>query len=265
MRTSCDIDVLIHEEDLGTAIANLESIGYTRAEKQYHDVSMYSQSNVHLELHFSLKENMENLDSVLENAWSYAECDKGSGYKFSREFFTFHIFAHMAYHFLSGGCGIRSLMDIWVLNHKMEMTYSDAEELLKRSGIYKFAQEISRIAEGCFTNNSTDSFADTVLGYIFDGGVYGNLENKIAIKKSKGVGSISYLRNRLFLPYKLMAIHYPVLKKCPILLPFCWVARWLKALFGGKSKKAFYEISKMSDMPEGKLNEIRDICRRLGL
>ena len=265
MRTSCDIDILIHEEDLETAISVLEQNGYTKGERHYHDVSLYSQNNVHLELHFSLKENMENLDSVLKNAWDYASCDGGSGYKFSNEFFSFHIFAHMAYHFLAGGCGIRSLMDIWVLSHKMGLTYSDAQELLNRSGIYKFAEEMSRIAENCFTNNSTDSFSDTVLNYIFDGGVYGNLENKIAIKKAKGCGFISYLRDRLFLPYKSMVIHYPVLKKCPILLPLCWVARWVKALFGGKSKKVAYEMSKISDMPEEKLIEIRDICARLGL
>ena len=45
------------------------------------------------------------------------------------------MFAHMLYHFISGGCGIRPLMDIWIAEHKMGITYTEAKDLLETAGI----------------------------------------------------------------------------------------------------------------------------------
>ena len=115
MRTSCDIDILIREEDLDKAVECLRQKEYRFESKNFHDVSLYSPNNVHLELHFNIQENMDNLDLVLKDAWDYAVKADKNRYEFKKEFFAFHIFAHMAYHFVSGGCGIRSLMDIWIM------------------------------------------------------------------------------------------------------------------------------------------------------
>ena len=160
MRTSCDIDILIHEEDLESAISCLESNGYRCGNKHYHDVSIYSPNKIHLELHFSIQENIDYLDVVLKEAWQYAVLSKGCRYDFSKEFFVFHIYAHMAYHFLSGGCGIRSLLDIWVMEHKMNASYLCAKDLLEQAGIYRFASEMSNIANKCFTENTQDDFSE---------------------------------------------------------------------------------------------------------
>ena len=57
MRTSCDIDVLVHESDLERAVSALTSAaGYKADSKGSHDVGMFSDSGVHLELHYSLIE-----------------------------------------------------------------------------------------------------------------------------------------------------------------------------------------------------------------
>lgn len=117
MRTSCDIDILVKEENLKAAIDALVQKGFVCGERNYHDVSLFSQSNIHLELHFNIQENIDKLDAVLKDAWLYARLTDGSRYKFTDEFFVFHMFAHMSYHFLSGGCGIKSLMDIWIILH----------------------------------------------------------------------------------------------------------------------------------------------------
>ncbi len=265
MRTSCDIDILIHEEDLELAINSLENKGYRCGNRNYHDVSLYAPNKIHLELHFNILENMDNLDAVLKDAWEYAAPKNGSQYAFSKDFFAFHIFAHMAYHFVSGGCGIRSLLDSWVLEHKMDISYSCAKKLLQKANIYPFASEMSILAERCFTHNDRDSFSDSVLKYIFQGGVYGSVENHIAVKKSKTKSSAAYAVKRLFLPYKSMAISYPVLKKAPFLLPFCWADRWIKALFGGKSKQIVSEMTRANNMPDERIEEVIEICSRLGL
>ena len=265
MRTSCDIDILIHEDDLGTAISCLEIKSYRCEKRNYHDVSLYSPNNIHLELHFNIQENMDNLDAVLKDAWEYAVPTNSSQYAFSKEFFAFHIFAHMAYHFISGGCGIRSLLDIWVMEHKMGISYQCAKELLKKAGIYQFAAEMSKLAEQCFARNNRDAFSDSVLKYIFKGGVYGSVENHILVDKSKTESSVAYAFKRLFLPYKTMIVAYPILKKAPYLLPFCWIARWIEALTGGKSKQIVSEMSCANNISDERLEEVKVICSRLGL
>lgn len=86
MRTSCDIDILVHENDLEMATAVLkEKLGYTyeRKEKGSHDIQMYSLSGVHLELHYTLLEEGRLLkaDKILSKIWDYAEEEKKAHFK----------------------------------------------------------------------------------------------------------------------------------------------------------------------------------------
>lgn len=265
MRTSCDIDILVKEESLEAAIDTLLRKGFTRGDKNYHDVSLFSQAGVHLELHFNIQENIDKLDAVLRDAWRYARLTDGSRYQFADEFFVFHMFAHMSYHFLSGGCGVKSLMDVWVMKHKMGLTYECARELLEKADIYRFAAEISNLAEICFSGMPKDELSDAILSYIFGGGVYGTSQNKIAVKKTKAKSTASYALRRLFLPYKDMATLYPILHKLPVLLPFCRIARWCKMLFGGKMKRSIRELKAASNVPDDQVASILQMCERLGL
>lgn len=265
MRTSCDIDILVKEENLKAAIDALVQKGFRCGERNYHDVSLFSDANVHLELHFNIQENIDKLDTVLKDAWQYARLTEGSRNKFTDEFFVFHMFAHMSYHFLSGGCGIKPLMDIWIMEHKMGITYESAKELLEKAGIFQFATEISNIAEICFSGKPKDEFSDTILSYILSGGVYGTSQNKIAVKKSKLKSTLLYALQRLFMPYKSMVILYPILHKLPFLLPFCWIARWCKMLFGGKAKHTIRELKTVNNVSYSKTKSISQICERLGL
>ena len=107
MRASFDVDILIHEEDLDKAIEVLQ----TKAEmvfdhRAYHDVVMRN-ATITLELHFSLKETMDNIDRMLDRVWEYAVPDEGSRYAMTPEYFIFHNVAHMVYHFSHGGLGVR--------------------------------------------------------------------------------------------------------------------------------------------------------------
>lgn len=265
MRMSCDIDILVKEENLEETIDTLVRKGFKRGDKNYHDVSLFSEAGVHLELHFNIQENIDKLDAVLKDAWQYAKLTDGSRHKFTDDFFVFHMFAHMSYHFLSGGCGIKSLMDIWIMEHKMGITYECARELLEKAGIYRFATEISNLAEVCFSDNPKDDFSNMLLSYIFSGGVYGTSQNRIAVKKSKAKSTLLYALQRLFMPYKSMVFLYPILHKLPILLPFCWISRLCKMLFGGKANHTIRELKTVNNVSDSKTNSISQICERLGL
>ena len=89
-RTCCDIDILVKEERLEEAVHVLAGrLGYINQGKAYHDVSMLSPNGVHLELHFSIKEDEEQLydylfslrqdESVLMAAWDSIPKNKSKG------------------------------------------------------------------------------------------------------------------------------------------------------------------------------------------
>lgn len=265
MRTSCDVDILIHEEDLNRAVEALECKGYCCGKRNYHDVSLYSPNQIHLELHFNIQENMDRLDAVLKRAWEYTVPTEGSGHAFQKEFFVFHMYAHMAYHFLSGGCGIRPLMDIWIMEHKMDASYTCAEGLLKEAGIYPFAAEMSRISNLCFSKNAQDDFSELVLRYIYSGGLYGTKRNKIAMQKRQVRSALGFVLKKVCLPYKNMVILFPILKKAPFLLPFFWVIRGMRGVLKGKTKRFASEVVYAGNLPEDRVVEIQVICSRLGL
>ena len=206
--------------------------------------------------------NRSELDAVLKDAWEYAQAEQGSRYGFRKDFFVFHMYAHMAYHFLSGGCGIRSLLDIWIMEHRMDAAYPCAEKLLKKAGIYRFAVEMSRIANRCFTQHDS---SDPVMAYIWRGGVYGSRKNRISVQKKRLGSSRAYIWKRLLLPYRAMTIRYPVLKRVPVLLPFCWVHRWVRAILRGKAGDFASELACTGRISDKDVQEVTEICMRLGL
>ncbi len=265
MRTSCDIDILIEEENLESAVNALIKAGYKCGSRAYHDVSLYSSSGIHLELHFHLGENTENLDAVLKDAWLYARPVSGTRCEFYEDFFMFYIYAHMSYHFLSGGCGMRSLMDLSIIEHRMGITYRDAKALLEKAGIYKFAEEIGRLADACFHGYEKDELQEALLYYILTGGVYGSVKNKSAVLKTEGENKFTYLLRRLFPSYSMMSYRYPVLRKAPVLLPVYWGVRIVQMLLAGNASRSLSEMKITSAASDGEANEMKKIRDHLGL
>ena len=109
LRTSCDIDILIHQEDVDKAIELLNKSGYKRqSDATTHDHSFIAPGKVHLELHYSLNqgEQMQETNAILDTVWEHSTLDKGTQYcyQMDRGMFVFYHIAHMAKHFIAGGC-----------------------------------------------------------------------------------------------------------------------------------------------------------------
>lgn len=265
MRTSCDVDILVKQEDLDRACSALIAVGYRVEERFYHDVSLISPTNVHLELHFSVRENMPVMDRVLGRAWEYAVQEDGCRYAFTKDFFVFQTFAHMVYHFLSGGCGLKALTDLWVMEHRMGLTYEDGEALLSEGGILEFARKMTDLAHTCFDGAPEDTYSQKLFDYILTGGCYGTAENKIAVKKSKKGGTLGYVFRRLCLPYGTMKNVYPVLERAPFFLPFCWIHRLFSKIFTGRGRRAVGEIRTAQGITIAQTEEMQVLRNHLGL
>jgi len=246
MRTSCDIDVLVHENDLKKTVELLANeYGYSwNGKKNYHDVSLFTESKVHIELHHSIKENKPNLDKVLEKAWDYAKPKNGGAeHVFTNEFFLFHQLAHCAYHFTAGGCGIKPILDLWIIRNKMNLTLDKTvfEGLLEKAKLTAFYNAVVDLSDVWFSGKEETPLTKEMTEYILKGGVYGSAENGITVRRSKKKGKVAYFLSRLFMPYSLMKLKYPVIAKFPPLLPFFYVVRLFSLLNPKTAKKAVKE------------------------
>lgn len=267
-RTSCDIDVLVKEKDADKASKVLaERLQYKINEKGQHDVSLFSPSNIHVELHFKLMDIEFKQVSALSDIWSGREIEPVSGYEFrmSNELFLLYHVYHMAKHFIHGGCGIKPFVDLWIIKNKIDFDKVKVEKLLKESDLLLFYNRAEELMSVWFEGKPHNSVTQEMEDYILQGGVYGTLEQRLAMSQNKKGGKFRHLMGRIFLPYKSMVIYYPSLKKCPILFPFYQVRRWFRILFCGGRKAAINEIKANQNLSEEKKQAAKNLIDELGL
>lgn len=263
MRTSCDIDVLVKEEQLDLAISTLkDKLSYEFKSKGEHDVQIYAPSGVHIELHYSLqeKETSTELGKILDSVWERAEKVTDHLYKMPNEFLYCYLMSHVAKHVKWGGCGIRPLIDIYIINNKLDFDIDKKVELLEQGGLLPFSKAIEKLSKVWLENEDRDDETNLLEEYILSGGVYGNLENKVASRQNKKKNKFTYFLSRLFLPYRELKIKYPRLAKCPILYPYYTVKRWLKPIFNKESGKKMKNELKQSKMVG---QDLQDKTKRL--
>lgn len=269
MRTSCDIDVLVHEEDLERAVSVLvEELGYTTNHRtHYHDISLFSPSGVHLELHFSLKEGMDNIDGLLGDVWKYArksDCKEYLYYQ-TNEYFVFHHFAHMSYHFIHGGCGVKPFADLYVIQNKLPYDESTVRRFCRQCGIEEFYAHILYVTDVWFGNKPHTDISRQIENYILRGGVYGTLENRVTVAQGKQGGRSRYAMSRIFISYESMKVLYPVLEKHKWMLPFLQIRRWVSLLRRGKLKRGVRELKINQNVSKKKATDMEIFLTKIGL
>ena len=268
LRTSCDIDILVHEEDIERAIAFLTNKnGYTLEKKAYHDYSLFSPAGVHLELHFNLKETRDKIDKLLVKAWDYAYWRDENYYEylFTNEFFIYHQLAHASYHFVGGGCGIRPFIDVFLLEKHLKYDKNKLDELLTEGGIKIFSDDFYHLSKVWFAGEKHSEITEKMEIFLLSGGVYGNAENKTASEQSRNKGKAGNIFKRIWMPYDHLIILYPDLKGKRILQPFYEIKRWCKLFKKDIFKKSMRELKTNTSMSQEKVDETKAMLKDLGL
>ena len=246
-RTSSDIDVLVHEEDLERACevlcARLECKNEGRST---HDISLMSAGGVHIELHYSLVEEGRAASAVdiLSEIWEHTALDDGCTYRrhMSDAAFYFYHVAHMAKHVEIGGCGVRPFVDLWLLDRDEACDVEARRALLKRGGLLRFSEKSSLLSRVWLEGIEGDNTTARLSAYILRSGVFGNTENKVAMGQAQKGGRFRYVLGRIFPPLRTMRSLYPILKKHVWLLPLCYLRRLGRFLFCGKAKRSMNEL-----------------------
>lgn len=266
MRTSSDIDVLVEPCNHKNAVEVLESSGFILFSETPHDVSFYTQEKYHIELHHSLIEEnrLPNTSEILEQVWQYTE-PFGNGFerKLDDEMLYFYHLAHMAKHLKKGGCGVRYFIDLWLLNHRTLFDADKRNSLIRKSGLSEFASLSVQLSEQWFSTEYGQINLTEYESFIICGGIYGSLDQSVTIRKNNTKNRFAYYLNRIFLPYSKMKYAYPVLKRIQLLLPLCWVLRWLKLLDPKTRKYAINEIKAENETDSESAARVERLMKQL--
>ena len=268
LRTKSDIDILIKKEDVEkVSDIFISQLGYTKGERNAHDISFFSKNGYHIELHFSLSEGDDATDKILDDVWNNCYCsnDNPHHYYMNDEFFAFYHIVHASKHIINGGCGIKPVIDMWIIKNKIGYDEGKLLSILEKCNLKTFYNEFVHLSKVWFSDIPHTDTSKGLEDFLFESGVYGNLENNIAISQIKRGGKTGYLLSKVFLSYKDMIVYYPSLKKIPPLFPLYQVRRWFRIVFFGGADIAREQISVNQNIDNGKINQVSEIIKKLGL
>ena len=270
MRTSCDLDILVRDAD-ADRVADLlvQQCGYKTEGKGRHDISLYSPCGNHVEIHYDLIEpGMLDVSlDILHAVWDFTVPHEGCRYRrdMTDDMFYFYHLVHMAKHFVQGGCGIRPLVDLWILDHKDGIDLSRREALIQRGELKAYADAVHRLTAVWFDGQPYDDLTRRMECFILTGGVYGNSENRVTMQQQKQGGRLKYALSKIFLPYEILRFHYPILQKHRWLTPVMEVRRWGKLIFCGGAGRSVRELETTARVSENQAADIKWLLENIGL
>ena len=266
MRTSSDIDVLIHEEDIKNAIQALKlytDFEYLRHDR--HDVHFVNKS-VHLELHFSFEYSIEKIDKALSDPWdSIVKPDDSYRCSFTPEYNLFYIVTHAAKHFIqNGGIGIRPILDIYflktysVFDEKRFMAYCD------EAGVSGFYKQCCKLIDVWFNKESHDDISKIFENIVISGGVFGSKYLKLVSNKRNDSGR-RYIGRRIFKSSEEIKNYFPVCRKHPILVPYYQVVRWTRMLRTKRPGEYVSEFKQANLVEQSEVVMYDELMKAMGL
>lgn len=262
-RMMADLDMLIDETKAGKVREIMVGLGYN-VEKfgDYHDDTYTKPPYLEVEIHRhianfdvgkSASELEKRMHTYTEGIWDRVikVPDHPHLYELSVTEYFIEMVLHFANHALiSGGSGIRSIMDfsVFLSKYRNQVDFEECDRVMAEIGLTDFLNLTLRLTDVWFgdgrcadgMDEELSSFAYTVC----ISGTYGTAdlayENKIKAKMEEGgdrkTAKRRYLWARLFPPRYRMLYSFPILKKVPILLPFCWIIRLIGALICKRDK-----------------------------
>ena len=247
-RTMADMDFLFEEADLPRVTALLTARGYRLEieEGEVHD-TFDKPPYLHVEAHRSLFSG----DTDGFDKWVAREDNPYWYYMRPEDFLTFNV-GHIHKHYVMGGCGARSLFDVYLYLRERGDTLDTAalDTALRARGLADFYHMLLHLVyfwyaggEYPFTPDPryikdgvpTDALLE-MEHFIITGGAYGSTKNRVDYNVQRR-GKLGYIIRLAFPPYRTMCGLYRAVRKCPILLPFAYPFRWVQYLFNGKVKQ----------------------------
>ena len=244
-REMSDLDIMVQEKDIAAASSIAQTLGYSVEDGASHHVELIKKPYMCLELHLNFVPVDFPYFEYYSQPWKFARAlDNSYRHVMTKEDYYVYMLTHAAKHYYWTGTGIRSVLDVYLYNraYRNELDLDYVMIQLEQLKLVDFAEQIEALAEQWFGVNLNSSQirqnAAEMCHYILNSATYGTKKNYyqnvvrgyIAKGKSLYEAKIAMYMHMVFLPLCEMKGIYPILKKASVLLPFCWVARWIRIL-----------------------------------
>ena len=261
MREMSDNDILCDPTKMSEVREVMTSLGFTCTEygKIHHDI--YQKGIMTFEMHSKLFNRADHpeafyyYNTIKERL--IKDDDNLCGYHMTDEDFYIYCVKHMYKHFSKAGTGLRSLLDIYILNKVKGMSldrgYISSE--LDHFGLREYELKTRQLAENVFSLQPLSESEKEELAFYAYSGSHGTIENAIAkelehndSKKAKR----RYILRRIFPTGKDIELNNPTVYHHMVLYPFWIVYRPFKGLVKKRRKisaelKALKEYRKTDD------------------
>ena len=252
LREMTDIDIFVDKDSFDKAKSIIMSLGYgLESSLQVHDSfkkSPFVEIELHKILHLDIADYTMDL-SIPSEANPYCRL-------MTDDDFLIFLLHHAKKHDETGGVGIRTVFDFYLLFKAKSYNEKAIEKRIEREGLLDFYKKLKSLVGFWFSNGKGSRELLDFEIYTVTGGTYGNLEN-VYLRKTRKKGKTAFFWGRLFPSYKHMSTRYPVLKKCPILLPFFYPVRLISSLFNGSAQKDI-KILKGANKKKKELEKLSD-------
>lgn len=229
MRQMADLDILVQPYDFDKIKAVMGELGYASGSENHWKHDSFRKGDIHFEMHKRLTDDSDLVQAWERGIWKRALPVRGNIYRMSPEDFAIFHYVHLHKDFMNGSLGLRRLVDTWLLE-KQPIRKKPVRLVLERFGMWEFHERMVRLARVVMGEEEMDPNSEILLSHAFSCGIYGNGVSYKAGRMAKmgsgfRSGMLKSVFAAVFLPYARMKAQFPVLKKHPLLLPFCWILR----------------------------------------
>ena len=246
-RFMSDFDILIEKGKHRKVKKMMKRLNYKVEQYNYYHHDEYIKKPfIMIEMHRTLLPQDDDNYSYYQDSFSLAKPLENNKYCYKMSYEDLYIFnlVHFHKHYLSGGSGIRYLMDIYIslTKQNLDTDYIDSE--CKKLKIDEFRSFVENIALKWFKDGlKINSLSDEEL-YIIQSGAFGTIKNHVDknIDDYKG-RKIKLIVKRIFPNVKRMKVLYPILNKFIMFLPFCYIHRIFRGIFSKSAHRELKEIN----------------------
>ena len=241
-RWMADADIYFRKEQYQEISKILEARGFVFDCESDHEYIWEKPGVLKLELHKVMTDpSYQIYISRFKDGFEMAErVGNTHRYRFGATDQLVYATAHFTKHYMSICPNVRNLLDMYYLSKDPKVDQKKLDEMLdglRLKKLYSYAVK----AVDCWLNDRPfDENCLMILNRTLTNSAEFNEKRKyffIAASMNKGGSELSSksksktLIYRLFPPVLIMKYKYPVLRKAPVLLPFCWIHRAFEGVF----------------------------------
>ncbi len=273
MRYMTDTDILIDSNDIEKITQIMKDLGLEYDHETLHEV-IFTNRQLNVELHKTL------VPSKLGKSYDYyadylkfTQDVEGRHYvkKMSDEDLYVYSVDHIARHYIEGGTGIKSIVDIYIMSQK-ELDWKYIECELSKLGLYKFGHNLKYLSKMWFSEEAVeiDESICEMADFIFKSGAFGSNKNRTAAgvflqeeRECKKQLKLTRLISQIFVSPEHIKMLYPVVRRHRWLYPVYVFVRIGDILF--KRKGSIKKVRNMMSVTNSETEKLKQHFEKVGL